>query len=896
MAKKKETGDKEKKSSTTGAKGNTATGKSAKKATASGKVKGLAGTADKKKPQDSAKAKNPAKVNQPAKGRFSDKEEDSATKKSTSGRGKKASEETKNLPKPKKALPKQASKKASTKSSEEKKTSSMGTSAAKSAASKGPAKKMARRKIEEGVSAEEKMKMPNTSPNEDLKDTAKATLENLKNTVLPDEKTQKELKKKAKEILPDQEEVKKTAQKIAGNATDTDKLNKAIEKIIPDEKVREKIKKKTFAAKEAVEKAGKTEKSKDKPVEGSLLSDYDVHLFREGKHFHLYKKLGSHLLKYMGTPGVYFALWAPNARQVHVIGDFNDWDKGKHPMVPRQDESGIWEVFIPEAKKGSIYKYFIQSNNGYEAEKGDPYAFLWEVPPHTASIVWDLEAEWKDNDWLNERKKKAGEATAVSVYELHMASWKRVPEDNMRSLTYREMAKELPVYLKEMGFTHVEFMPVMEHPFGGSWGYQITGYFAPSSRFGSPQDFMHLIDALHQAGIGVILDWVPSHFPSDLHGLHYFDGTFLYEHADPRKGFHPDWQSYIFNYGRNEVRSFLISNAVFWLDKFHIDGLRVDAVASMLYLDYSRKEGEWEPNEQGGRENLEAISFLKEFNETVYSEFPDIVTIAEESTAWPMVSKPTYMGGLGFGMKWMMGWMHDTLEYFKNDPIHRRHHQNTITFSTTYAFSESFMLPLSHDEVVYGKQPLINKMPGDEWNKFANLRNLYAYMYAHPGTKLLFMGAEFGQTSEWNHDSSLDWHLTDQDPHRKMQETLKALNHLYKSEPALYEKSFEPEGFEWVDINDAESSVVSFLRKGSARKDDILIVCNFTPVPRENYRIGVPAEGNWEEIFNSDDEKFGGSNIKNEGGIDTMDLPTHGKNHSVALKLPPLGVLYLKRK
>ncbi|UZH56864.1 1,4-alpha-glucan branching protein GlgB [Salinimicrobium tongyeongense] len=645
----------------------------------------------------------------------------------------------------------------------------------------------------------------------------------------------------------------------------------------------------------ATNKKEEQKSSSDKPVEATLLTEFDIHLFREGKHYHLYNKLGSHLMEYMGTEGVYFAVWAPNAEKVAVVGDFNNWDRDSNPMKARWDGSGIWEVFIPGAKKGSLYKYFIRSNNGYEADKGDPFAFQWETPPNTASVVWDLENTWKDKVWMKDRKKKEGQARPMSVYELHLGSWKRVPEDNLRSLTYLELAEQLPEYIKELGFTHVEFMPVMEHPFFGSWGYQITGYFAPSSRFGTPQEFMKLIDSLHQAGIGVILDWVPSHFPSDLHGLHYFDGTYLYEHADPKKGFHPDWQSYIFNYGRNEVRSFLISNAVFWLDKFHADGLRVDAVASMLYLDYSRKEGEWEPNEHGGRENLEAISFLKEFNEVVYKEFPDAVTIAEESTAWPMVSKPTYIGGLGFGMKWMMGWMHDTLKYFSEDPINRKYHQNTITFSSNYAFTENFMLPLSHDEVVYGKQSILNKMPGDDWNKFANLRTLYAYMYAHPGTKLLFMGAEFGQTTEWNHDSSLEWHLTNENSHRQVQETFKVLNELYKKEPALYEKAFSHEGFEWVDIKDEENSIISFLRKGNDPKDHILVVCNFTPVPRENYRIGVEKEGKWKEIFNSDDASLGGSNVKNEGEVESTELTAHGKDNSISLTLPPMGVVYLKQ-
>ena len=752
---------------------------------------------------------------------------------------------------------------------------------------KAPAKKMSRQKTPPGVSAEEKMKLPNTSPTDDLKDTAMEAGKDLADKLTPDEKTRKDLEKKAKDIIPDADEVKSAAAKAKD----------FVEEVIPDkEEISSAAKKVKKAVKRATSKTKEEQKSsEDKPVEATLLTDFDIHLFKEGKHYHLYNKLGSHLMDYMGTKGVYFAVWAPNAESVAVMGDFNNWDKDSHQMRSRWDNSGIWEVFIPEAKKGSLYKYFIRSTNGYEAEKGDPYAFSWETPPNTASMVWDLENTWNDKIWMDERSKKRGKPQPYSVYELHLGSWKRVPEDNFRSLTYLELAEELPKYLKEMNFTHVEFMPVMEHPFFGSWGYQITGYFAPSSRFGTPQDFMHLIDKLHQAGIGVLLDWVPSHFPSDLHGLHYFDGTFLYEHADPKKGFHPDWQSYIFNYGRNEIKSFLISNAVFWLDKFHADGLRVDAVASMLYLDYSRKEGEWEPNEFGGRENLEAISFLKEFNETVYKEFPDTVTIAEESTAWPMVSKPTYIGGLGFGMKWMMGWMHDTLEYFSKDPVHRRHHQNTITFSTTYAFTENFMLPLSHDEVVYGKHSILNKMPGDEWNKFANLRTLYAYMYGHPGTKLLFMGSEFGQTSEWNHDGSLEWHLTDFEPHKGIQETLKELNHLYKKEPALYEKAFSHEGFEWIDINDDENSIISFFRKGDDPKNDIMVVCNFTPMPRENYRIGIAEPGKWKEIFNSDEKRFGGSGVHNFEEVESVNIPAHQKENSLSLTLPPMGVVYLKR-
>ena len=624
-------------------------------------------------------------------------------------------------------------------------------------------------------------------------------------------------------------------------------------------------------------------------------SELDIHLFREGKHFTLYEKLGSHPMEHNGQSGTYFALWAPNAEHVSVIGDFNGWKRDQHPMQARQDGSGIWEAFIPEVEQGTLYKYFIRSyNQGYEVEKGDPFAMRWETPPQTASIVWELKPEWKDQQWMKQRQKAAGKPQPVSVYELHIGSWRRVPEEDNRSLTYRELAEQLPQYVKELGYTHVEFMPVMEHPFYGSWGYQITGYFAPSSRFGTPEDFIHLINALHQAGIGVILDWVPSHFPSDQHGLHYFDGTHLYEHSDPRKGYHPDWKSYIFNYGRNEVRAFLISNAVYWLDRFHIDGLRVDAVASMLYLDYSRKEGEWIPNEHGGRENLEAISFLKEFNEVVYERFPDVHTIAEESTSWPMVSRPTYIGGLGFGMKWMMGWMHDTLEYFSKDPVHRQHHQNEITFSIFYAFTENFMLPLSHDEVVYGKGPLIDKMPGDEWQKFANLRTLFAYMYAHPGTNLLFMGGEFAQTSEWNHDSSLDWHLTQQPLHQGVQRLLASLNELYRKEPALYELQFEEDGFQWIDYHDATNSVMSFIRKGKNPRQMMLVVCNFTPIPRENYRIGVPGKGKWREVLNSDSEQYGGSNVLNPESIATEPLEAHGHGQSITLTLPPLGVTWLK--
>lgn len=879
----------------------------------------------KKKKSATAIVKSPAKITQAAKGRF-ETEEDQNT--GDSGKGEKIGalngDKKKPLPKPKKDLPKTGAKATTSKAdkkisapgkavkskktdepvekkskiSDKKSTRSSkasGTEKSSEKISAGPEIKGGNKKTSRKQTSKETGSTKDTSITDDLTGLAKAAAMKIAGKVLPDEKTRDQIAKTAKDMLPDREDIQKTAKDLKEKfSPEKEQNDKAVEKEVPSEQISKKTEKAKRTAK-SVKTRDQKKAGKKGSKEFSLISEFDVHLFREGKHYHLYKKLGSHPMEFNGINGVYFALWAPNARNVSVIGDFNNWYKQANPMNSRHDESGIWEVFIPEAKQGSIYKYFIQSTTGYEAEKGDPYAFMWEVPPNTASVVWDLESSWNDEKWLTKRKKNAGKAKPVSVYEMHVGSWKRVPEEGNRSLSYRELAKELPQYLNEMGFTHVEFMPVMEHPFFGSWGYQVTGYFAPSSRFGNPQDFMHLIDSLHQAGIGVILDWVPSHFPSDLHGLHYYDGTFLYEHEDPQKGFHPDWKSYIFNFGRNEVRSFLISNALFWLDKFHADGLRVDAVASMLYLDYSRNDGEWQPNEHGGNENLEAISFLKEFNEVVYSEFPDTITIAEESTAWPMVSKPTYMGGLGFGMKWMMGWMHDTLDYFQKDPIHRRHHQNTITFSTNYAFTENFMLPLSHDEVVYGKQALWKKMPGDDWNKFANLRSLYAYMFAHPGTKLLFMGAEFAQTTEWGHDSSLDWHVTGEEPHKKIQHTLSALNRLYKEEPALYERSFEPEGFEWIDFNDAESSVMSFLRKGNDSKDDILVVCNFTPVPRENYRIGVSAKGNWAEIFNSDDDQFGGSNIKNENAIKTEHVPTHQKKQSLSLTLPPMGVVYFKR-
>lgn len=624
----------------------------------------------------------------------------------------------------------------------------------------------------------------------------------------------------------------------------------------------------------------------------SLFSDLDIHLFREGKHYRIYEKLGSHLLEKDGQAGTQFAVWAPNARHVSVVGNFNGWNRETHPLYPRLDGSGIWEGFAPGVGKGQLYKYYIHAPDGRHLEKGDPYALFWEIPPNTASVIWDFDYKWKDKKHLAERKKHAGKPKPYSVYEVHIGSWKKKP--NGDSLSYRELATELVDYVKDMGFTHIEFLPVTEHPYYPSWGYQVTGYFAPSSRYGSPEDFMFLVDAFHQAGIGVIVDWVPSHFPTDAHGLADFDGTHLYDHADPRKGFHPDWKSAIFNYGRLEVRSFLISNALFWLEKFHVDALRVDAVASMLYLDYSRDEGQWIPNEHGGNENLEAISFLKEFNEVVYKEFPDAETIAEESTSFSGVSRPTFEGGLGFGQKWMMGWMHDTLKYFQQDPIHRKYHHHQITFSLIYAFSERFMLPLSHDEVVHGKGPLIDKMPGDEWQKFANLRVLFSFMFTHPGTQLLFMGGEFGQTSEWSIERGLHWELTQYKYHAGLQKLVKDLNALYRSGTALYEQQFSPEGFEWIDLSDGNNSVLTFVRRGKKKDDFYVVLCNFTPVIREQYRIGVPVAGTYKVILNSDRSEYGGSGITNDATLESTEEKTHGRENSLTVHLPPLGCLVLK--
>jgi 1,4-alpha-glucan branching enzyme len=622
----------------------------------------------------------------------------------------------------------------------------------------------------------------------------------------------------------------------------------------------------------------------------SLFTNDDLHLFNEGSHYHLYEKMGARRIEGRGT---YFAVWAPNAKEVHLVGDFNGWQKGLHLLSPIQD-SGIWEGLFPEIEKGDIYKYFIQSReNGYQVEKADPFATFCEIPPKTGSRVWDLDYSWSDQDWISKRRERHNTLNnPISIYEMHLGSWMRKAENIL--LTYRELAPLLTDYLKEMEFTHVEFLPVMEHPFYGSWGYQCTGYFAPSSRYGTPQDFMFLVDTLHQNNIGVILDWVPSHFATDEFALGNFDGTHIFEHADDKQGFHPDWGSYIFNYGRNEVSSFLISNALYWLDVFHVDGLRVDAVASMLYLDYSREEGEWVPNIHGGRENLEAIGFLRKLNEQVYKNHPHTQMMAEESTDWPMVSKPTYVGGLGFGMKWDMGWMHDTLKYMDNDPVHRKFHHDQLTFRMLYAYHENFILPLSHDEVVHGKGSLLSRMPGDDWQKFANVRLLFGYMFAQPGKKLLFMGGEFGQWAEWDHDKSLDWHLLEFPNHKGLQVFLKNLNHLYVNESALHQNEFTPEGFEWIDGSDSQQCILIFMRKGSNPDENIIVALNFTPVPRVDYRIGVPCEGTWKEILNSDGEKFGGSGSGNPQPVQSKNLTWHGQPFSVNIVLPPLAVVFLK--
>ncbi|MGA2629810.1 MAG: 1,4-alpha-glucan branching protein GlgB [Terriglobia bacterium] len=626
----------------------------------------------------------------------------------------------------------------------------------------------------------------------------------------------------------------------------------------------------------------------------SLLTGFDLHLFNEGNHSHLYRKLGAHPMVVEGTPGTYFAVWAPNAEQVFVMGDFNDWNKSRHPLRSRE-QSGIWEGFLPGVGQGTSYKYYVVSrHNGYRVDKADPFAIFNEKPPQTASIIWDLAYEWGDGEWVKQRRQRNALSSPISIYEVHLGSWMRIPAEGDRPGSYRELALKLAAYVKRMGFTHVELLPVMEHPFYGSWGYQMTGYFSPSSRYGTPQDLMYLVDHLHQNGIGVILDWVPSHFPSDEHGLAYFDGTHLYEHSDPRQRVQPDWATYVFNFGRHEVRSFLLSSGIFWLDTYHADGLRVDAVASVLYLDYSRREGEWIPNEYGGRENLNAIQFLRRLNEEVYKNHPDVQSIAEESTAWPMVSRPTYVGGLGFGMKWDMGWMHDTLEYMRQDPVHRKYHHNDLTFRMLYAFTENFTLPLSHDEVVHGKGSLLGRMSGDDWQKFANLRLMFGYMFTQPGKKLLFMGGEFGQWNEWYHERSLDWHLLGYPPHQGIQKWVEDLNRAYRNEPALHELDNDPAGFEWIDCSDADNSILVFLRKAKSSADLILVACNFTPVPRANYRVGAPCGGFWTEILNSDALIYGGSGCGNGDGIEAAPVPMHGRHWSLNLTLPPLAAVVLK--
>ena len=629
-------------------------------------------------------------------------------------------------------------------------------------------------------------------------------------------------------------------------------------------------------------------------MESPFLTDYDLHLLAEGTHYRNYEKLGAHLTRLNDEPGTRFAVWAPNAESVSVIGDFNGWYRESHPM--QSSDAGVWECFIAGVGQGALYKFHIASRvDGYRVDKADPYAYASEIRPQTASKVWDLSGYgWGDEDWMADRARHNAYDAPISVYEVHLGSWRRAPEEGNRWLTYREIAPLLADYVHEMGFTHVELMPVCEHPFDGSWGYQPVGYFVPTSRFGTPQDFMYFVDTLHQRGIGVIIDWVPAHFPKDDHGLGFFDGTHLYEHADPRQGHHPDWGTLIFNYGRPEVRNFLIGNALFWLDKYNIDGLRVDAVASMLYLDYGRKEGDWLPNRYGGRENIEAIDFLRKFNERVYVEYTDAMTIAEESTAWGMVSGPTHVGGLGFGFKWNMGWMNDMLQYMSQDPVHRRHHHSKITFSMIYAFTENFVLPFSHDEVVHGKKSMIGKMPGDEWQQFANLRLLYGFMFGHSGKKLLFMGNEFGQLDEWNHDESLAWHVLEHAPHLSLQRWVQDLNRLYRDEPALYEVDFEQEGFSWIDCSDTESSVVSFVRRARDPGDQLLFACNFTPVPRYYYQIGAPSGGYWQEVLNSDSAHYGGSDQGNQGSVKAKSEPKHGQQYSLHLTLPPLGVVVLR--
>ncbi|MDQ7823574.1 MAG: 1,4-alpha-glucan branching protein GlgB [Candidatus Eremiobacteraeota bacterium] len=625
-----------------------------------------------------------------------------------------------------------------------------------------------------------------------------------------------------------------------------------------------------------------------------VISEEDLYLYNEGNLHYAYNRLGAHTMNIGGVEGVLFAVWAPTARRVSVVGNFNNWDGRRH-MMRLRGSSGIWEIFIPGLKEGLLYKYEIFSARRQVIMKMDPYAFCTELVPNTASYVYDIEKhKWHDGKWIEARKKKDYHNEPMSIYEVHLGSWMRIPEDDNRVLTYRELAHKLVEYVKEMGYTHIELLPIAEHPFGGSWGYQVSGYFSPTSRYGTPEDFMYFVDYCHQNDVGILLDWVPAHFPKDAHALAWYDGTGLYEHADPRKGEHQDWGTLIFNYGRNEVKNFLLANALFWIDKYHLDGLRIDAVASMLYLDYSRQPGQWIPNKYGGKENIEAIEFIRKLNEVIYSYYPGVTMIAEESTAWPQVSAPVYLGGLGFGFKWNMGWMNDMLSYMSKDSIFRKFHQNMLTFSILYAFSENFVLPLSHDEVVHGKGSLIGKMPGDVWQKFANLRLLYGYMFAHPGKKLLFMGSDFGQVREWNHDSSLDWHLLSYEPHEGLHTFMQDLLRLYRNEPSLYELDCHYTGFEWIDFNDAAHSIVSFVRKDKSQRKLLLFVFNFTPVPHRNYRIGVPSSGFWQEVFNSDSGRYWGSNIGNAGGLWAEPVPVHHREFSLNLRIPPLGMIVFK--
>jgi 1,4-alpha-glucan branching enzyme len=630
---------------------------------------------------------------------------------------------------------------------------------------------------------------------------------------------------------------------------------------------------------------------------GRVLSDLDLHLFNEGTHYRLFEKFGAHRISVGPSEGVHFAVWAPNAERVSVVGDFNGWDARVHAMrllIP----SGVWELYVPGLAAGELYKFEIRTKSGVSLKKADPFGFAFELPPRTASLVHDIgRYRWGDDEWmLARREQESWLDRPMSVYEVHLGSWARVPEEGNRFLTYRELAYQLVPYVKDLGFTHVELLPVMEHPFSGSWGYQVLGFFAPTSRFGPAEDFKVFVDECHKAGIGVILDWVPGHFPKDAHGLAQFDGTALYEHADPRQGEHQDWGTLIFNYGRNEVRSFLLSNAMFWLEEYHVDGLRVDAVASMLYLDYSRQPGEWIPNRYGGRENLDAVAFLQQLNTLTHGEQPGTITAAEESTAWPGVTRPVHLGGLGFTYKWNMGWMHDVLEYVGKDPVHRRWEHNLLTFSGLYMFTENFVLPFSHDEVVHGKRSLVDKLAGDAWQKYATLRALYGFMFSHPGKKLLFMGGELAQWREWNHDRSLDWHLLDDASHGGVRRYVQVLNRLYHAEPALHQLDYDPSGFRWIDCHDNENSVISFMRIPRAHHDSVVSILNFTPVPRTSYRVGVPEAGRWVELVNSDSAMFGGSNVGNSGGVDSEPVPAHGFEHSIAVTLPPLACLLLRRR